>query len=149
MAYSVVIPSKNIENLTACVCAIREAGETCRVIVVDDGCADVEQWKAIHTDWPVWWVAGISPFVFARNVNIGIRAAGTDDVLVCDGEQVALLVGELDTELGDGLHGSGHIVVALGLLSKLGLGHGVVAGRHIRTGGSGGEKNFRELRCGK
>jgi len=37
MSYSVVIPSKNIGNLTACVSALRACGETCRVIVVDDG----------------------------------------------------------------------------------------------------------------
>jgi len=31
-----VIPSRNIANLTACVKAIRAAGEQCRAIVVDD-----------------------------------------------------------------------------------------------------------------
>ena len=31
--------------------------------------------------------------------------------LVCDGEEVSLLVGELDSSLGDGLHGPGHVVI--------------------------------------
>ena len=41
--------------------------------------------------------------------------ASTDDVLVGDGEQVALLDGELDIELSDSLHGRHHLVVALSL----------------------------------
>jgi len=44
--------------------------------------------------------------------------AGTDDVLVSDGEQVALLHGELDIELGDVLHGRDHLIVALSLRTK-------------------------------
>ena len=31
--------------------------------------------------------------------------------LVCDGEEVSLFVGELDSSLGDGLHGPGHVVI--------------------------------------
>jgi hypothetical protein len=38
MAYSIVIPSRNIDNLLACVKAVRIAGEAGRVIVLwDDG----------------------------------------------------------------------------------------------------------------
>ena len=37
MSYSIIIPSRNIANLTKCVSTLRGMGETCRVIVVDDG----------------------------------------------------------------------------------------------------------------
>ena len=62
-------------------------------------------------------------------------SSGTNDVLVRHGEQVALLVGQLNTELGDGLHGLGHIIVSLGLLSKLGLGNSVVSLSHGESAG--------------
>ena len=44
--FSIIIPSRNIDNLTACVRAIRAARETARVIVVDDGC----QWERYHAE---------------------------------------------------------------------------------------------------
>ncbi len=31
-----------------------------------------------------YWVQGIRPFVFSRNCNLGIQAAGTDDVILCN-----------------------------------------------------------------
>jgi len=47
------------------------------IIVVDDG---------METDWldrdPVMIIPGVKPFIFARNVNIGIRAAAQDDVIL-------------------------------------------------------------------
>jgi O-antigen biosynthesis protein len=85
MAFSVVIPSKSAANLVPCVRAIREAGETCRIIVVDDGLEwrdqiELDQFR--FAPQTVHIVAGEKPFVFARNVNIGIRVAGDDDVIV-------------------------------------------------------------------
>lgn len=74
---SVIIPSKNIANLDRCVAAVQERESAARVIVVDDG-----------IDWPMaslrpmQIVPGIHPFVFARNINEGIRAAGRDDVVL-------------------------------------------------------------------
>ena len=81
MSFSVIIPSKNAANLVPCVRAIREAGETCRIIVVDDG---VGNWRGLDDIWQRsdLIVPGVKPFVFARNVNIGIDAAGEDDVIV-------------------------------------------------------------------
>ncbi len=74
MSFSVVIPSKTSANLIPCVAAIREAGETCRVIVIDnglitrpDGCEYVDYRET---------------FVFSKAINIGIRAAGDDDVIL-------------------------------------------------------------------
>jgi GT2 family glycosyltransferase len=33
-------------------------------------------------DEPIDWQPGIKPFVFSRNINVGIRAAGDDDVVL-------------------------------------------------------------------
>jgi GT2 family glycosyltransferase len=87
MSYSVIIPSRNIANLSACVRQIRAMGETCRVIVVWDGDnRSINDWFDDDTNESgrVDVVDGISPFIFARNVNIGIRAAGTDDVVLAN-----------------------------------------------------------------
>ena len=84
MSYSVVIPSRNIANLTACVGTLREMGETARVIVVsdgvrgtmDDGIRFAEKYAPLEAEY------GEEPFIFARNINIGINAAGRDDVVL-------------------------------------------------------------------
>lgn len=80
MSYSIVIPSKNIHNLTACVQRLREKGERGRVIVVWDG-GDSEL-DMLPGTFDKTIVAGEKPFIFSRNVNIGITAAGTDDVVI-------------------------------------------------------------------
>lgn len=74
---SVIIPSKTATNLKACVKAVRDCGETCRIIVVDDGI----DWNAVSKDG-LEVIAGEKPFVFARNCNLGIVAAGSDDVVL-------------------------------------------------------------------
>lgn len=85
--FSVIIPSKNEANLRACVSAIRAAGETCRIIVVWDG-----------GDWAcpdgIDATIGVKPFIFSRNVNIGIRAAGEDDVILLNDDAL------LETPMG-------------------------------------------------
>ena len=55
------------------------------------------------------------------------RTAGADDVLVGDGEEVALLDGQLLGLLGNLLHVGDHLVEALGLLGELGLVHQGIA----------------------
>ena len=88
--FSVVIPSRNADNLRACVGAIQKAGETCRIVVVDDGlpwqCFDVQRAEYCFADH----VRGIKPFCFARNMNLGIKTAGMDDVILLNDD--ALLV---------------------------------------------------------
>ena len=74
MSFSVIIPSRNIDNLRPCVAAVRECEPLARIIVVDDGLEDGIANLEL--------VMGIAPFVFSRNVNIGIMAAGRDDVVV-------------------------------------------------------------------
>ena len=80
MSYSIVIPSKNISNLRQCVERIRLMGERDRIIVVWDG-GDSEL-DMLPSDFRASFVMGEKPFVFARNVNIGIRAAVNDDIVI-------------------------------------------------------------------
>lgn len=83
MGLSVIIPSKKAENLMACVEALREHEPGLRVILIDDGLdrsVITLPWLGAHG--PIEFVAGRRPFVFARNVNLGIGVAGRDDVIV-------------------------------------------------------------------
>jgi GT2 family glycosyltransferase len=82
MSFSVVIPSKSASNLVPCIRAIREAGETCRIIVVDDGLEWRSDFLKAEMGYGIIYVHGVKPFVFARNVNLGIKSAGTDDVIL-------------------------------------------------------------------
>jgi GT2 family glycosyltransferase len=83
-SYSVIIPSRNIGNLTKCVSTLRAMGEVGRIIVVWDGnTRDTDEWfDSDETKGPLMIDEGRAPFVFARNINIGIRAAGADDVVL-------------------------------------------------------------------
>lgn len=72
MSFSVVIPSRNSANLVPCVQAVRKHEPSARIIVVDDGVSwDDAVMRALPA---VGIVQGDKPFVFARNVNIGIEA---------------------------------------------------------------------------
>src|ERR1039458_2770349 len=84
MAYSIIIPSRNVQNLRACVAAIRQAGETARVIVVWDSTpVSYQGLVPAMNHYPPWeGCLGEAPFCFARNINLGIRAAGVDDVIL-------------------------------------------------------------------
>lgn len=86
---SVVIPSASDALLSECLESLErsEPGWIAQheVIVVDDGIGEAV--KRRFTD--VKFVPGVKPFIFARNVNIGFRAASghpmvmNDDVTVC------------------------------------------------------------------
>ncbi len=80
MRLTVIVPSKTDRNLGACVAAVRAAGETCRIVVADD--FDGPTRFLLPEYEPVDWHKGLKPFVFSRNVNIGIRAAESDDVIL-------------------------------------------------------------------
>jgi GT2 family glycosyltransferase len=87
MSFVIVIPSQNANNLVACVGAIRAAGETAHIVIVDDGIdSSLFESDAQLALRPYSIVPGIRPFVFARNVNLGIRVAGdrADIVLMND-----------------------------------------------------------------
>lgn len=88
MSVSVIIPSRTITNLVPCVAAIRKEEKRIRIIVVDDGLDfTVPNRESEDGCWlcdmdTTLRLAGEKPFIFARNINIGIRAAGTDDVIL-------------------------------------------------------------------
>lgn len=79
---SIVIPSKTLSNLTACVAAIREAGETCRIVVVDDSETGFPPMEGVE------FVKGKRPFSFSANVNAGINATGADDVVILNDDAI-------------------------------------------------------------
>ena len=82
---SVIIPSRNAENLAACVRAVRQYEPGLRIIVVDDR-INWDQYISLIPDMIQSItgnvVEGVRPFIFARNVNLGIAAAGIDDVIL-------------------------------------------------------------------
>jgi GT2 family glycosyltransferase len=83
MSYSVIIPSARAENLIACVTALGRCEPGLppeRIIVVDDGARATAEPRL----GPLAWVSGEKPFIFARNVNLGIRACQGDVILLND-----------------------------------------------------------------
>ena len=94
MNYCVVIPSRTVENMQACIASLRQAGEKCPVIVVwDFGKARTwpDEVRPIPSagDPETWCEEGQHPFCFAQACNIGIRQAqkmfpGFDVVLMND-----------------------------------------------------------------
>jgi glycosyltransferase involved in cell wall biosynthesis len=100
VSFSIIIPSKNISNLQACVACICAAHETARIIIVDDFAFDATATFLQDVgDKPeqlseCTWIKGVKPFVFARNINLGIAAAGDDDVILLNDDAL------LKTHLG-------------------------------------------------
>ena len=95
MSYAVVIPSCNPQNLIGCIEALRRHQPDLppeRFIVVDDG-ARAQAAPALPG---ITWVDGVRPFVFARNVNRGIAAAGDHDVVLLNDDAQLLTRGGLD-----------------------------------------------------
>lgn len=89
MSYSVVIPSNSADRLRKCVKSILGTHPDMlahKIIVIDDGA------KAGWTsrDAMVRWADGPKPFIFSRNVNIGINLANEDDVIIC-GDDVRVI----------------------------------------------------------
>lgn len=109
MSFSIIIPSRNVSNLIPCVEAVRKCEPSARIIFVNDNL----QTEGTGYDWididqafvPKWetpaevskkmavYVSGVKPFVFARNINIGIRAAGTDDVILLNDDALLETLG--------------------------------------------------------
>ena len=81
-SYSIIVPSRNIDNLARCVGQLREMGETERVIVIWDGDETNRHFPFLSQRQTDAVLLGRQPFIFARNINIGIRAAGTDDCVL-------------------------------------------------------------------
>lgn len=86
MSYSIIIPSRTLSNLKACIHAIRIQDIGARIIVVWDRPED-DPLDSAHVELAdpfnkMEGLLGVKPFVFARAVNQGIAAAGTDDVIL-------------------------------------------------------------------
>lgn len=81
--FSIIIPSARSENLIPCVrsiMAMEPALDPKRIIVIDDGSRAGAE-KQIKG---VTWIKGQKPFCFARNVNLGIKAAVGDVIIMND-----------------------------------------------------------------
>ena len=82
MSFSIIIPSKTDANLGTCVSAIRDAGEKSEIIVLDDF---EGQTRMLPPEYePIDWIIGEKPFIFARNINMGIRSCHDDVILLND-----------------------------------------------------------------
>jgi GT2 family glycosyltransferase len=97
MNLSVIIPSRTASNLVPCVQAVRrhEAAPDITIIVVDDGVDWIGSdfmLRVPTTTNSFCVLPGQKPFIYARNCNIGIRAAGSDDVILLNDD--ALLESE-------------------------------------------------------
>ena len=88
---SIIVPSRNASNLSACVAAIwrnEPARLGFRIIVIDDSPdfglpCDFHPGERIggHPRSVSSYI-GTKPFIFARNINRGIEIAGRDDVII-------------------------------------------------------------------
>ena len=80
-----IIPSRNMDNLRVSVPAVRKLEPNAHIIIVDDGVV----WKDVPPEFNgVEVLGGDSPFVFSRNVNIGIRAAEENDVVLLNDDAI-------------------------------------------------------------
>lgn len=109
MSFAVVIPSKTIWNLTRCVAAVHDCEYNALpipVIVIDDG-VDWTPPRPFYERAFIDVLEGEKPFIFARNVNLGIREAFkdsacrgvvllNDDALLTQAGGFSLLAGTCD-----------------------------------------------------
>lgn len=77
-----IIPSRKRSNLVPCVEAIRKLDPSVKIIVIDDGLWDVTGLE----DCEIY--PGLKPFVFARNINLGIQITGDSDVVLLNDDAV-------------------------------------------------------------
>jgi len=87
---SIIIPSANPANVAVCVWKLLDARPTLNLQVIV-----VEDWKTPQPDIEdmlarrnVWVIPGERPFCFARNVNLGIKAAGDQDVVILNDDAI-------------------------------------------------------------
>jgi len=81
VTFCVLIPSRDAANLIGCVASLRANEPQLspeRIIVIDDGARPEAEARLPG----VTWVKGVKPYVFARNVNLGLAAAGPQDAIV-------------------------------------------------------------------
>ena len=77
---SVIIPSRKASNLVPCIEALKRNQPDVHVIVVNDGLDP--NWRPVPAGIALMEIPGQQPFIFSRNINLGIEAAGEDDVIL-------------------------------------------------------------------
>lgn len=77
MSFSVIIPSRNEDNLRASVTAARKHEPGCAITFINDGIAGM-----LDLPLDIGIVTGKKPFVFAANCNIGIESSAPRDVVL-------------------------------------------------------------------
>jgi glycosyltransferase involved in cell wall biosynthesis len=90
--FSVVILSANAHNTVASVQSIlrnEPSLDPQRIFIVDDGARALAEERLPG----IRWVEGAKPFVFARNANRGISAAGSSDVILMNDDAQLLTPG--------------------------------------------------------
>ena len=70
MSVAIIVPSKHPEIFEECQSSIIQFGTTATKILVRDGNDIVSDWNTIQ---------GIEPFIYARNINLGIAEALKDE----------------------------------------------------------------------
>ena len=80
MSFSIVIPSRSDANLRACLAALDRYEPDAQVIVVDDGLVCPVVGCIV--------IAGVKPFVFARNCNLGMRHCAPNDVVLLNDDAI-------------------------------------------------------------
>ncbi len=93
--WAVIIPSARIQNLVFSVGSIlcsHPGLDPSRIVIVDDG-ARKEGEHMVPAG--VTWVDGVKPFVFSRNINLGVKACGDARtfILLNDDAEVLSLCG--------------------------------------------------------
>lgn len=84
---TVVILSASVDRLLPCVQALRACEPALPVVVVDDGIGGPVNGAQM--------VAGVKPFVYARNANIGIEETLYDDVVLLNDDAILTTPGGL------------------------------------------------------
>lgn len=84
MAFTVVILSKNPDNLTPCVAAVMCQESWPDILVVDDGLP--LDWAPTNDEVEI--IEGAKPFIFARNVNRAIARRPQKDIVLLNDDAI-------------------------------------------------------------
>lgn len=91
MSWAVVIPSARAANLVRSVESLirtHPGAAPSRICVVDDGAREEAEAKLPRG---ILWVEGIKPFIYARNINLGVERIDPADPVILMGDDVEVL----------------------------------------------------------
>jgi len=87
VSLSVIVPSNNDRNLIQCLEAVRRNDSvTISLLICDDGLK--LDWLPREDLMPARGERCPKPFIFARNINIGIRSSAPDDVVLLNDDAI-------------------------------------------------------------